>query len=92
MINIAFTVFDSAAGAYFPPFFVHSEQMAIRSFTDVATDPSHQFAKHPEDYILHRIGTFDDNTAEFTPCTPVKVISALECKTASVTPINEAIQ
>ena len=62
MIHIAFTVLDKAAGAFLPPFFVHSEKMAIRSFSDVVSDENHQFNKHPEDYSLHRIGTFDDNS------------------------------
>ena len=88
MIQIAFSVFDSAASAYLPPFFVHSEKMAIRSFSDVVSNPEHQFAKHPEDYILHRLGIFDDNTGQFQPETPVKVLSALEVQPkAEVLPI-----
>lgn len=89
MINMAYSVYDSAANAYLPPFFIHSEKMAMRSFQDAVNDQSHQFNKHPEDYILHRIGTFDDVTGQLDPCIPVKVMSALEATgTAEITPFK----
>lgn len=60
-----FTVFDSKAAAYLPPFFMGEMGAATRAFKDCANDPSHAFGKHPEDYMLFCLGTFDDSTALF---------------------------
>lgn len=62
-----FTIFDSAAEAYLPPFILHAEGIAIRTFTDCVNDPSHQFSKHPADYTLLKIGEFDDSKGLIVP-------------------------
>lgn len=61
-----FTIHDKAAGAYLPPFILHAEGLAIRAFTDCINDTSHAFSKHPADYTLLTIGTFDDLTGTIT--------------------------
>lgn len=61
-----FTVHDKAAGAYLPPFILHAEGIAIRTFTDCVNDPTHAFCKHPGDYTLMVIGEFDDNKGVIT--------------------------
>lgn len=60
-------VYDSAAKAYLPPFFLPNKQMGIRTFTDCLESDDHQFARHPEDYTLFSLGQFDYETAEFFP-------------------------
>lgn len=55
-----YTIFDSASQAYMRPFFMQSDGQALRSFTDIAQDADHDIGKHPEDYSLYRIGTYDD--------------------------------
>lgn len=55
-----YTIFDSASQAYMRPFFMQSDGQALRSFTDIAQDAEHEIGKHPEDYSLYRIGTYDD--------------------------------
>ncbi len=55
-----FVVFDSKAAAYLPPFFMPEAGQAVRVFSDMVNDPTHAFGKHPEDYTLFEIGTFDD--------------------------------
>lgn len=57
-----FCVLDVKAKAFIPPFVLPNNEMAVRAFADCVRDPAHMFAKHPEDYHLHRIGTFDDET------------------------------
>lgn len=39
---------------------------AIRWFGDTVTNKDHPMNKHPEDYQLFSIGTFDDQTGEIT--------------------------
>lgn len=58
-----FAVFDVKAGCYSQPWFTTSKGLAIRSFSELANDKTHQFGKYPEDFTLFEIGVFDDTTA-----------------------------
>ena len=62
---VLFSIYDSAAGSFMRPFPVASDQQAHRAFKDLVTDADHPIGKHPEDYTLHRLGVFDDQTGEF---------------------------
>lgn len=57
-----FTVYDDKAKAYLPPFFLPEIAQAVRTFGDCATDPKHEFGKHPEDYTLFQLGDFDSSS------------------------------
>ena len=74
----AYSIFDTAAGAYARPFFTATDSLASRAFCDIASDANHEVGKHPDDYILFKVGLFDDNTGEIHPFTPEKVISGVE--------------
>ena len=56
-----YTIYDVAAGVYLRPFFHHSDGAATRVFKDMVMDGEHDIGRHPEDYSLYRIGTYDDN-------------------------------
>lgn len=60
-------VYDSKAGAHAIPFFMATLGMAIRAFREAANDATHPMAKNAEDYCLFHLGTWDDETAVFTP-------------------------
>ena len=66
MIHKIFTIHDKAAAAYLPPFILHAEGIAIRTFTDCINDTNHQFSRHPADYTLLCIGEFDDGKGQIT--------------------------
>lgn len=66
MIMEIFSVFDSKAAAFMKPFFAHNTAMAERAFSDEAATPGSPVAKHPEDYTLYHVGSFDDTTALIT--------------------------
>jgi len=66
MIHKIYSVYDSKAETYTPPFFQHREAMAIRTFSDCVNDPGHTFGMHPEDYTLFHLGEYDDNLATIT--------------------------
>ncbi len=74
-----FSIFDSKAGAYLPPFCLGQTAMALRVFSDCVNSGDHQFGKHPGDYTLFELGTFDDSVCVVS-CTPsaVKVVNGLE--------------
>nr|QJB19229.1 MAG: nonstructural protein [Microvirus sp.] len=76
---LACAVRDGAVGAFLTPMFFRSKGEAIRSFTDAATNSEHQFSKHMSDYVFYVVGEFDDNSGLFSPCEPLRLISALEC-------------
>lgn len=64
MITKMFSVFDSKAGNFSPPFFMVNVGAALRAFVDIANDRDTAIARHPEDYSLFLIGEFDDLTGE----------------------------
>ncbi len=65
MIINAYTVYDSATEAHMRPFFAQTDGEAIRSFQDAVNDPQSAFYKHPADFTLFAIGSFDDSLAVF---------------------------
>lgn len=60
-----FSVYDSKAEAYLPPFFVGSTGLAVRMFSQAAQDSSHQFCKHASDFTLFELGVWDDEHSAF---------------------------
>jgi len=66
MITKIFTVYDSKAEAYLQPFFMPNRGQAIRAFQDTVNDPKTQFHKHPSDFSLFEIGTYDDLSGAIT--------------------------
>lgn len=77
-------VYDSKVEAFMTPFFAQSVGAAVRAFGDVARDPQHEVGKHPEDYALFWLGTFNQQTAEWelkaTPQQAVLAINLVERK------------
>ncbi len=57
-----YSVYDSKAKAFLPPFYLPMEGMAVRTFSDCINSDSHQFGAHPEDYGLFTLGEFDDQS------------------------------
>ena len=64
MIHKIFTVYDSKAELFMQPFFMPTTGQAIRSFEDTCNDSSTMFSKHPADFTLFEIGSFEDVTCE----------------------------
>ncbi len=77
-LNI-YSIFDTASGLYSRPFFTQSDPEAMRSFEDIATDAEHPIGKHPEDYMLYRIGIFDDTKGKLLDEENECLVTALEC-------------
>ncbi len=74
-----FSVFDVKAQAYLPPFCLHETAMAVRAFSDCVNGGDHQFGRHPGDYTLFELGSFDDSVCVVS-CTAsaMKVCNGLE--------------
>lgn len=58
-----FSIYDEKTEAYSPPFNQTHIGQAIRAFNDTATDQQTVINRHPQDYSLYHIGTFDDATS-----------------------------
>ncbi len=79
----AYTIYDVASGIYMRPFFSQADGLAIRGFTDISTDAEHEIGKHPEDYTLYRMGSFNDTTGKLEGEQLEKITTALECVTTT---------
>lgn len=78
----AYSIFDSAVGAFGTPVFVQNDIVAKRSClgamnTDV-------YGMFPEQFTLFRIGEFDPDTGGLISCPPVSVINFAALKAQSV--------
>jgi len=82
-----FTIYDSAAKAYLPPFFMPNQATAERRFKQSCSDPQHQFCIAAEDYTLMSVGWFDDTKGEIDYTPPEKVLTGLEAKAHGTAPI-----
>lgn len=60
-----FSIYDSAAGYYKEPFCCNNKGIALREFADACNNPQTFLGKHPADYTLFLIGTFNDDTGVF---------------------------
>lgn len=61
------SVRDRAVDAYAMPQFVVSIGGFLRAFADEVNrvDPANQLNKHPDDFDVYELGTFDDNSCLF---------------------------
>lgn len=59
---VAVAVKDLAVGAFMRPFFVQSRGVANRSFADEVNNAESPMNKHPEDYELYELGSFDEES------------------------------
>jgi uncharacterized protein YozE (UPF0346 family) len=72
-----FAVFDTKVNAYLNPFLMRTRGEAIRGFAEAANDEKTTFAKHPDDFILFEIGTWDEYQGKYTnEASPVSIGSA----------------
>lgn len=78
MLIRIYSVHDVKAETYSQPFFAGQDGQATRQFSDLINDDKHPFGKHPHDYTIFFIGTFDDQTAETTQITPISLGNGVE--------------
>lgn len=67
MKMLLFTVFDSAAKLFLPPFEARTAEEAIRRFRTTVNSPESQINKYPEDYTLFEVGEFDQESGLLIP-------------------------
>lgn len=83
MKQIMCSVFDSASITFSRPFCVAARGQAIRTFSDEVNrvDPGNELNRHPDDFSLHVVGEFDDNTGCLYPQDAECLIRGKDCVT-----------
>lgn len=78
-----YSIYDTASGLYSQAGAEISDGSAKRAFSNLATNLENPIGKHPKDYTLIRIGTFNDVTGELKDEQNRSMITALEAIGAS---------
>lgn len=71
---VILAVRDSAMRAFMTPIFVPSTGLAVRSFRDEVNREDSPMHKHPSDYELYIIGSFNEDDGSLTPLKPELLI------------------
>ena len=88
-----YSVYDSKAEAFLPPFFLPMEGQALRIFQNTANNKDHDFGRNPMDYTLFKLGEFDDDNGLLVPLTtPKNLGSAEEHKNAPQIPEPQLVK
>ena len=62
-----FSIYDAATLVYSAPFVSQTNESAMRTFGDAAKDNQTNINKHPADFSLFRVGTWDDDNGKLKP-------------------------
>jgi hypothetical protein len=68
-----YVVYDSKAQVYNKPFYFINHQVAIRACRELLSDPNNEISRHPEDFAMFHVGTYDDLHAH------IKLAKTQEC-------------
>lgn len=71
MITKAFALFDTKGQMFNVPFFMPQLGMAVRAIVDLGSDLNTTVGRHPGDFALFELGSFDDQSGQMIPCTPI---------------------
>ena len=77
MIHKIYSIYDSKSEAYSLPFYYQHEGQATRTFSDWVNDPQTPYGKHPEDYTMFAMGTYDEITGSVTQDKITSVVNGL---------------
>jgi len=75
-----YSVYDTKAEQYGTPVYCRTDAEARRQFGQVVNDENTEFAKHPEDFLLYRVGSFDQESGIVTAEPATCVARAIEFK------------
>ena len=58
--KVVIAIFDTKAKFYKSPTMMRTRGEALRAFSDLANDKQTEIGKHPEDFVLFMLATFDE--------------------------------
>lgn len=73
-INV-YSLYDGKSAVFAHPFFMANDATALRGFSDAVNGGDGLLSKHPEDFNLYLIGTFDDAVGKLEPLAPVELLA-----------------
>lgn len=62
--KIIVTLFDRKAEYYLPIWLTENDETARRQFHNLVKDSDTMISKNPEDYIMFKVGKFDDKRGQ----------------------------
>lgn len=65
MLLQIYSIYDSKAHVYSRPVYLLNADVAHRAALDALQDKSTDLARHPEDFIMFHLGTWDDADCSF---------------------------
>lgn len=63
-MKIVYAVRDNKVGSYFDPMFFPHVAACVRMLTEVVQDNKSTLSKHPQDFELYELGTYDDSRGD----------------------------
>lgn len=60
-----FSIYDNKAKAFSQPFYSPTVAVGIRNFEAAVKDANTQLHKHPEDFTLFHVASYDDEVGRF---------------------------
>lgn len=60
-----FAIFDSKAKFFKSPVLMRTKGEALRAFSDLANDKQTEIGRHPEDFAMFHLGTFDEEKGTY---------------------------
>ena len=61
-----YSIFDTKSGVFDRPFCAVSDGAATRAFGDMCKEPESVIGKHPDDFALYRVGSWNNVDAQIT--------------------------
>lgn len=61
-----YSIFDLKSEEFSPPFFQKNDRLAMRTISETAKGPQSLLNSYPEDFMLYRIGEFDQSSGMIT--------------------------
>lgn len=61
-----YTLFDTKALIFNTPFYAHNHQVARRMVGDLVNDPNTSVGRHPADFVLYCLGSYQDDVGTFS--------------------------
>ncbi len=85
-----YAIYDTAAAYYKNPWCAHTDEQAMREFTDIFSGDN-PIAAHPEHYYLIHLGDFDNQTAELKQNDVKTLLTGLETLANAADQTNEPL-
>ena len=79
MLMKIFGIYDTGVSTWKPPMFCRSKGEILRWWAEIVNNRETEIAKHPMDFVLFELGSWDDEHSKFTLyAAPVSLGTAIE--------------